>query len=98
MKAMKIVWFFCGWALGMTTLSLSMGAVPSSQSAVFKNTVTDDTALYQRISEIQVRKHGDLNFDRDLERLSRMQGRYQESRLLKAPIKRISNKRYTKKR
>lgn len=89
MKAVfKAAWFLCGWMIGMISLSVTMASVPKASQ------ITDDTALYQRVSEIRVAKQPAPDFDRDIERLSKIQHRYQESFLLKAPMKRISAKKY----
>jgi hypothetical protein len=81
---------------GLTSLSVALGAVPSS-----KTIVTDDTALYQRLSEIKAPREGRPNFDGDIERLARLEPAYREklpklSRdpRLQGPMKRISSQRY----
>lgn len=74
-KAERARWFAGGLVFGLTMLSIAMGSVPS------KDRVTDDTALYQSLSEIQVAKQEDLNFDGDIARLSALEDRYREERL-----------------
>lgn len=80
------------------TISLASASVPSR--------ITDDTALYQNLSEIRVRKEADLSFDQDVSKLSKMESRYRErlpettlrkqdrrSRV-ETPVKRISRMKY----
>ena len=83
----------CG-VFGLVGLSMSaaFGSVPKN--------VTDDTALYQNLSEIKVSKSKELDFDRDIARLASSEGRYQE-RLprvtpdrIRAPMQRISQQKY----
>jgi hypothetical protein len=90
-----MLWFTCGLLLGLTVLSMSKAAVP------LKSRVTDDTAIYQKLSEIKVRKQMKVDFDSDLSRLSSLESRYRE-RLpslanhpqMRAAMKRISQQRY----
>ncbi|HTL12145.1 MAG TPA: hypothetical protein VL588_06640, partial [Bdellovibrionota bacterium] len=63
-------WFSLGMAAGLSSLTVAMGSVPDH--------VTDDTALYQGLSEIQAQKTRDLSFDGDLAQLRSMEGRYRE--------------------
>lgn len=72
---MKSMWFVGGFMLGLITVSLAMGAVPGR---VRSGEVTDDTALYQKLSEIRVNRQADLNFDSDLEDLSKREKLYSE--------------------
>ena len=81
--------------LGFTSLSLSLASVPSG------NQVTDDTALYQRLSEIRVNHEPAPNFDGDINRLSQLEGHYKEklphlaqNSQLSGAIRRISAKKY----
>ncbi len=93
---MKWMFFLSGTVVGLTTLSIALGSVPTGHSQV-----TDDTALYQRLSEIRVPKGAALNFDGDIARLSQLEGSYRESlptlsqnpRLI-GPMKRISSQKY----
>ena len=92
---MKALWFISGMTLGITSLSIAMGSVPS------RNQVTDDTVLYQRLSEIRVQKQKDLSFDNDIHRLTQSEHRYREKlpalsdnpRLL-GPMSRINSEAY----
>ena len=70
-----------------------MGAVPSH--------VTDDTAIYSKLSEVQIRKEASVNFDSDISRLSQAEGSYRENLpslsqnfRLQQPIKRITQQKY----
>ena len=90
---MKRMWFACGVVLGLTSLSVAMGSVPGR--------VTDDTAIYQNLSEIQVPKAAQINFDQDIAQLSKMEARYRENLpslasnpKLAGPMKRISSQKY----
>ena len=89
-----LMWLGCATVAGLTTLSIAMGAVPSGR-------VTDDTAIYQHLSEIKVSKDGRPNFDGDIQRLSSLEPAYREklpalSRdpRLTGPMKRIANQPY----
>ncbi|MCM2278234.1 MAG: hypothetical protein NDJ89_09180 [Oligoflexia bacterium] len=90
----KKAWYFsCGLLVGATTLSLSFGSVPRQ--------VTDDTALYQKLSEIRVAKAAQPDFDRDLSRLSAAESRYSENlpplgakTRISGPAQRISQQKY----
>ena len=81
--------------MGLTTLSVAMGSVPS------RSRVTDDTAIYQNLSEIRVGKEVNLNFDSDIARLSASEGQYREKLpalsqhpRLRAPMKRVAQQKY----
>lgn len=81
--------------MGATLVTASMAAVPSR--------VTDDTALYESLSEIRSRRQAELRFDTGLKRLSAVEPTYRE-RLpslakhprLKNVVKRVSNQTYKK--
>ncbi len=90
---MKAFWFSCGTIVGLTTLSITLASVP--------NRVTDDTAIYQHLSEINVPHQGHLNFDSDIAKLTAEEASYRENlpRLsdrpsLRGPMKRIAHKKY----
>jgi hypothetical protein len=93
---MKVFLIACAFMTGLTSLSVALGAVPPSRSVV-----TDDTALYQHLSEIKVAREGRPNFDGDIERLAGIKSAYRE-RLpslandprLQGPMKRISSRQY----
>lgn len=89
------MWVLTGGLMGLTALSLSLASVPEL------GRVTDDTALYQDLSEIRVQKQRDLNFDGDIDRLSSMEARYAEklpalsaSSRTRGPMARISSQSY----
>lgn len=95
MKNNDRLWILTGSLMVLTALSISFGSVPKL------GTITDDTALYQDLSEIRAQKQRDLNFDSEIARLSAMEGRYAEqlpalSRdgRIRGPMKRISREQY----
>jgi hypothetical protein len=97
MKTNKFWTICCGTVLGLTTFSIARGAVPSGHSM----RVTDDTAIYQRLSEIKVAREARPNFDGDIERLSSLEPRYREKlpalardARVSGPMKRISSQQY----
>jgi hypothetical protein len=89
----------CGMlVIGLTSLSIARGAVPGAGNS----RVTDDTALYQNLSEIQAPRAARPNFDGDIERLSGMEAHYRENlptpnlkdSRLTGPMKRIASQQY----
>jgi hypothetical protein len=81
----QAVWFTTGAVCGFVMLSISKASistnVPSSSSADRLSTsssITNDTAIYQNLSEIQANKEHSPNFDSDISSLSKMEGRYRE--------------------
>ena len=70
-KIKQLLWFTGGALCGLAMLSISKASVAPSQ-------VTDDTAIYQNLSEIRVEKEHAPNFDGDISRLSQMENRYQD--------------------
>jgi len=88
-RGQKTKWFGFGLIVGMTMLSMALGSVPRT------GRVTDDTAIYDNLSEIRVRKQAKIDFDQDISRLSALEERYQE-RLprLRGPIQRIQQQKY----
>ena len=89
----RMLMLFCGTVFGLTTLSIAMGAVPSR--------VTDDTAIYQSLSEIKAPREAHINFDADIQHLSSLESRYREKLpsvasdpRLSGPMKRISAQKY----
>ncbi len=69
----KVLWFISGLLLGLTALSMTKASVPS------RGQITDDTVLYQNLSELNVRKQVKIDFDSDIHRLSQLEPRYQET-------------------
>jgi hypothetical protein len=70
-KIKQLLWFTGGALCGLAMLSISKAAVAPSD-------VTDDTAIYQNLSEIRVDKEQTPNFDGDITRLSQMENHYQD--------------------
>ena len=90
----RIAWLSLGFVLGLTGISLSRASAPTQ--------AVNDVAIYQNLRELRMSRMKPLNFDRDVKRLSRLEMRFQE-RLpglsgrharLRAPLKRISRRRY----
>ena len=93
---MKLMWIVCGAVVSMTSLSIAMGAVPPARTVV-----TDDTAIYQHLSEIKVSRESRPNFDGDIARLSQLEPAYREKLpslskdpRLTGPMKRIAKQHY----
>ena len=90
----KLLWFSGGLVLGLTALSITRASVPS------KSHVTDDTSIYQNLSEIRVPKQGKIDFDYEIAQLSEKESRYQEKlpliqhNKLKAAVQRVSQEKY----
>jgi len=79
----QVVWFTTGAVCGFVMLSISKASistnVPSSADRLSTSTsITNDTAIYQNLSEIQANKERTPNFDSDISQLSQMEGRYRE--------------------
>jgi hypothetical protein len=92
-QRMKYGWILSGTIMCITTFSIAFGGVPSR--------VTNDTALYQHLSEIKLPKQANPDFDSDIGRLSKVETRYNENLpslarhpRLQAPMKRISQMKY----
>jgi hypothetical protein len=90
----KMIWFIGGVFIGLTALSITRAAVSPMK-------VTDDTAIYQKMSEIRVRKEAKIDFDSDIGRLARLEDRYHEKlpplahhARLKKPIQRVARQKY----
>ncbi len=80
---------------GASILTLAFASV--SPPGVIRGRVTDDTALYQSLSEIRVKKEARVDFDSDINRLSRLEDRFRgKERLprISAPMARIQNMKY----
>lgn len=63
---------------------MAHSAVPAQQQ-IGGMQITDDTALYQNISEINSPKLGHVDFDGDLERLSQLERRYVDRKRVTLP-------------
>jgi hypothetical protein len=93
---MKKLWIACGALVSLTSLSIAMGAVPPARSVV-----TDDTAIYQHLSEIKISRETRPNFDGDIARLTSLEPAYREKLpslskdpRLAGPMKRIASQQY----
>ena len=88
----KNIWIngIIGGVASLITLSAAVASVPKN--------VTNDTALYQRMSEIKVSREKELNFDHDIAKLASAESNYRErlpaQSRLKAPMHRISQRPY----
>lgn len=60
-----------GAAFVASLIAPAMGSIPRN--------VTNDTALYQNLSEIRAQKTRDLNFDSDVNRLASLEWQYKEN-------------------
>jgi hypothetical protein len=91
---MERFWIATGVLAGLTGLSFALASVPKA------NRVTDDTAIYQNMSEIRVQKQADLDFDGDIARLSAIEERYHEElpSLSESPRARASIHRIAKRK
>ncbi|MBL7714640.1 MAG: hypothetical protein JNL01_04175 [Bdellovibrionales bacterium] len=67
------LWFSCGATASVTALSLSSASLPQS------GRVTDDTAIYQNLSEIRAKRDHKPNFDSDINSLAAMESSHRES-------------------
>jgi hypothetical protein len=87
-------WFGYGAVTGFVILSIALASVPK------RSRITDDTAIYQKLSEINVPREASPNFDRDIQRLSDLEPRYREklplakNPKLQRPLDRISKQKY----
>lgn len=86
--------FGFGAIVGFVILSIALASVPK------RSRITDDTAIYQQLSEISVPRESSPNFDNDIQKLSNLEPRYREKLPLaqrpriKAPLRRVSKKPY----
>jgi hypothetical protein len=86
--------FAFGTVVGFVALSIAVASVPK------RDRITDDTAIYQKLSEISVPRESAPNFDGDIQRLSNLEPRYREKLPLskqariKGPLSRISKQPY----
>jgi hypothetical protein len=96
MKKLGFIYCCSALVLGLTSISVALGAVSEPSDIV-----TDDTALYQRLSEIKAKRQERPNFDGDIDRLAGLEPRYRENLpslarnpRLQGPMKRISTQQY----
>ena len=92
---MKWLWFISGTLTGLVILSIALGSVP------VRGRITDDTAIYQNLSDIRVAREAELNFDGDIARLSAAEADYKEKLpslaqhpRIKGPVQRVSQQKY----
>lgn len=75
-KLQKYFWFTGGLLLGLTALSITRAASPPKGQMT---QVTNDTLLYEKLSEIKgVSKQPKLDVDEDIRRLSQMENSFHE--------------------
>jgi hypothetical protein len=90
----KLIWFNAGLVVGLTLLSFAKASIPANSR------MTDDTAIYQKLSEIHVQKQAKLDFDSDIGHLAQLEERFDEKlpvagkAKIKGALKRISNQAY----
>ncbi len=90
--------FVVGAVAGVALVSFVVNSMATA-SVPSRGQITDDTALYQNLSEIRVPKERPVNFEKDIAKLSMLENRYRE-RLpsrpdpVAAPMKRISQRKY----
>ncbi len=86
------IWFLGGITVGLSMLTFAKGAVrPHSE-------VRNDTALYQNLSEIRVKRVAEIRSDDEIARLAQLERRYTGSSLHEHPrvkpvLERISNRK-----
>jgi hypothetical protein len=84
-RTKQLVWFTSGALCGLAMLSIC-----KASNAPVPSAVTDDTAIYQNLSEIQIHKESAPNFDSDISNLSKLEGRYQDRPALRQrPVPRM---------
>jgi hypothetical protein len=94
-RTKQAVWFTSGALCGLAMLSICKA---SNTPGNTPSNVTDDTAIYQNLSEIQIHKESAPNFDSDISSLSKMEGRYQDRPALRQrPVAKNTKKAPTKK-
>jgi hypothetical protein len=99
---MRLWWLSCTLMVSFMSLSMAIASVPQEHVAkdLTSLNIKDDTAIYQNLSETQVKKQGELNFDQDVAKLAQLEARYVEElpaveqpRLRKV-VQRVSKKQY----
>lgn len=89
----KWMWFSSGLCVGLVSLSLAVGSVPKSdEGASLSESLSDDTVLYQDLSDIRVNRAKLLDFDGDIASLEAREKRYRE----RLPLVATSKSRHTK--
>jgi hypothetical protein len=91
------------WQSGTVGGALAVTAIVGLMSSAFGSVphhVTNDTALYQNLSEIRAGKTRDVNFDQDIARLASSENHYRERlpvssrERVQVPMSRIAKQRY----
>ncbi|MGE4105976.1 MAG: hypothetical protein AB7F66_02105 [Bacteriovoracia bacterium] len=88
-------------AFFLFALLMSAGSPVDAQAAI-PSKIQDDTAIYQKLSEIKISKEADLDFEGDIMRLAQLESRYVENHLpsiyknpkLKRAVDRVSRAKY----
>lgn len=75
---LKFKWIVVSAGLGAFSLSFALASVPPTSSLPPSGRVTDDTVLYQSLSEIRVPRQGNVDFDQDVNSLASTEGHYRE--------------------
>lgn len=105
------MWFSFGVGVGLMALSVAFGGVPDSKQSrveIKPYKLKNDPAIYQELSEIDIKKEEALDFDSGIESLSKQENRYQKQEKrelitlanhprLKSVMKRIESKPYASK-
>jgi hypothetical protein len=108
---LKMMWFSFGVVVGLTALSVAFGGVPDSKQSrieIKPYKLKNDPAIYQELSEIDIKKEESLNFDSGIESLSKQENKFQKQEKrelislsnhprLKSVMKRIESKPYASK-
>lgn len=66
----RLWWFSVGVIVGLTGLTLALGSIPKD--------VSDDTVLYQKLREIDLRKQKNPSLEPELRHLRKQERRYKE--------------------
>jgi hypothetical protein len=83
----KVAWFVGGVLTGLTCLSFAKASIPAGR-------LTDDTAIYQRVSEIRVKKEAKIDLDSDIRVLESRESQFSENLPIKKAAKRINEQKY----
>jgi hypothetical protein len=83
----KVAWFVGGVLTGLTCLSFAKASIPAGR-------LTDETAIYQRVSEIHVKKEAKIDLDSEVRALDSRESQFREELPLRGAAKRISQQKY----
>jgi hypothetical protein len=78
-KLNELTWFLGGALVGFTALTLASASVPK------RSLITNDTVLYQNLSEIRVKRTEAITADSEIARLAHLERNYQTGLVPKAP-------------